>query len=70
MPSSIAAAWPSPGRFALALILGFALTLAAAWWWGAALIETLLPLTHAALDGLTIVLAFAFLASSTTGKTP
>ncbi|MHB1077179.1 hypothetical protein [Thiobacillus sp.] len=50
MPSSTAAAWPSPGRFALALIPGFALTLVAAWWWGSALIEALLPLTHAALD--------------------
>ncbi|MFH1816305.1 MAG: hypothetical protein ABIK08_15150 [Pseudomonadota bacterium] len=50
MPSSTAAAWPSPGRFALALIAGFALTLIAAWWWGSTLIEALLPLAHAALD--------------------
>lgn len=50
MPFSTAAAWPSPGRFALALILGFALTLAAAWAWGSTLIEALLPFTHAALD--------------------
>jgi len=50
MPSSTAAAWPSPGRFALALIAGFALTLAAAWGWGSALIEALLPFAHAALD--------------------
>ena len=46
MPSSTAAAWPSPGRFALALILGFALTLTAAWMWGATLIETILPTTR------------------------
>ncbi|MHB1176685.1 MAG: hypothetical protein ACYCZJ_16365 [Sulfuriferula sp.] len=50
MPSSIAAVWPSPGRFALALSLGFALTLAAAWWGGSTLIEALLPLAHATLD--------------------
>lgn len=50
MPFSTAAAWPSPGRFALALILGFALTLVAAWWWGSTLIEALLPFAHAALD--------------------
>lgn len=46
MPSSTAAARASPGRFALALSLGFALTLVAAWLWGVALIEALLPLTH------------------------
>ena len=46
MPSSTAAAWPSPGRFALALILGFALTLAAAWLWGTVLIEAILPATR------------------------
>ena len=46
MPSSTAAAWPSPGRFALALILGFALTLAVAWIWGATLIEAILPATR------------------------
>ena len=46
MPSSTAAAWPSPGRFALALILGLALTLAAAWLWGTALIEAILPITR------------------------
>jgi hypothetical protein len=49
MRSSTATAWPSPGRFALALALGFALTLVAAWWRGAELIEAMLPLTHAAL---------------------
>lgn len=50
MPSSTAAAaWPSPGRFALALVLGFALTLATAWAWGSALVEALLPLTHTLL---------------------
>lgn len=52
MPSSAAAAWPSPGRFALALALGFTLTLVAAWWWGSTLIEALLPLTHTMLDGM------------------
>jgi hypothetical protein len=46
MPSSTAPAWPSPGRFALALILGFALTLTAAWMWGATLIEAILPTTR------------------------
>ena len=46
MPSSTAAAWPSPGRFALALILGLAVTLAAAWAWGEALIETVLPVAR------------------------
>jgi|GEM_PF-3206221 len=45
MPSSSAAAWPSPGRFAVALILGFTLALVAAWLWGTALIEALLPAT-------------------------
>lgn len=49
MPSSTAAAWASPGRFALALILGFALTLTAAWLWGVALIEALLPVAHTLL---------------------
>ncbi|WP_018079026.1 hypothetical protein [Thiobacillus denitrificans] len=46
MPSSTADAWPSPGRFALALILGLAVTLAAAWAWGESLIESVLPLTR------------------------
>lgn len=46
MPSSIATAWPSPGRFALALILGLAVTLSVAWAWGESLIESLLPLTR------------------------
>jgi len=46
MPSSTAAVWPSPGRFALALIIGLALTLAAAWLWGTALIEAILPTTR------------------------
>lgn len=50
MPSFTAAAWPSPGRFALALIAGLALTLAVAWGWGATLIQALLPLAHAALE--------------------
>lgn len=49
MPSSTAAAWASPGRFALALVAGFALTLAAAWLWGTALIETILPATRIVL---------------------
>lgn len=46
MPSSTAAAWPSPGRFALALLIGLAVTLAAAWLWGTALIEAILPATR------------------------
>ena len=49
MPPSTAVAWPSPGRFALALILGLAVTLAAAWAWGETLIETVLPVTRMAL---------------------
>ena len=49
MPSSIAAAWPSPGRFALALILGLAVTLACAWAWGEILIETVLPVARTLL---------------------
>lgn len=49
MPSSTAAAWPSPGRFALALILGLAVTLAAAWAWGETLIETVLPVSRTLL---------------------
>ena len=49
MPSSTAAAWPSPGRFALALVLGFAFTLSAAWLWGTALIEAILPITRIVL---------------------
>ena len=49
MPSSTAAAWPSPGRFALALILGLAVTLACAWAWGEILIETVLPVSRTLL---------------------
>lgn len=49
MPSSTATAWPSPGRFALALILGLAVTLAAAWAWGETLIESLLPVARTLL---------------------
>lgn len=49
MPSSTAAVWPSPGRFALALIFGLAVTLAAAWAAGESLIESLLPATRIAL---------------------
>ncbi len=49
MPSSTVAAWPSPGRFALALILGLAVTLACAWAWGEILIETVLPVSRTLL---------------------
>lgn len=49
MPSSTAAAWPSPGRFALALLIGLAVTLAAAWAGGESLIEYLLPATRIVL---------------------
>lgn len=49
MPSSTAAAWPSPGRFALALVIGLAVTLVSAWAWGDSLIETLLPVTRMVL---------------------
>jgi hypothetical protein len=49
MASSIATAWPSPGRFALVLVPGFALTLAAVWAWGTALIEATLPVTRIVL---------------------
>ncbi|MBN8781344.1 hypothetical protein [Thiobacillus sp.] len=49
MPSSTAAAWPSPGRFALALLIGLAVTLAAAWAGGESLIENLLPATRIVL---------------------
>jgi len=46
MPPSTAAAWPSPGRFALALLIGLAVTLAAAWAGGESLIVNLLPITR------------------------
>ncbi|ODU49891.1 MAG: hypothetical protein ABS92_04675 [Thiobacillus sp. SCN 63-374] len=49
MPSFTAPVWPSPGRFALALILDFVLTLAATSVWGTALVEALLPITHTLL---------------------
>lgn len=51
MPSSTAAtpAWPSPGRFALALIVSFTLTLVLAWAWGQTLVTSLIPTTHALL---------------------
>jgi hypothetical protein len=49
MASSTATAWPSPGRFALVLALGFALTLAAVWGWGTTLIEAILPVTRIVL---------------------
>ncbi|WP_018079626.1 hypothetical protein [Thiobacillus denitrificans] len=49
MPSSTAAVWPSPGRFALALLIGLAVTLAAAWAGGESLIENLLPATRIVL---------------------
>ena len=52
MPSSIAAAWPSPGRFALTLFIGLAVTLAAAWAVGESLIENLLPATRIVLGWL------------------
>ena len=54
MQSSIAAtpAWPSPGRFALALVIAFTFSLTAAWAWGRILIETLLPTTQALLNVL------------------
>jgi len=50
MPSSTAADWPSPGRFALALILGLVLTLAVVSVWGTALVEALLPITRTLLS--------------------
>lgn len=56
-----ATAWPSPGRFALSLGLGFALTLLAAWAWGATLIEAMLPLTHVALGWIDDRLGILFL---------
>lgn len=49
MPSSTAADWPSPGRFALALLIALAVTLAAAWAGGEFLIEKLLPATRIVL---------------------
>lgn len=51
MPSFTAAtpAWPSPGRFALAVIVAFTLTLIAAWAGGRALIEAMLPSTRVLL---------------------
>ena len=52
MPPSTAAAWPSPGRFALALLIGLAVTLAAAWAVGESLIENLLPATRIVLGWL------------------
>lgn len=54
MPSFTAAtpAWPSPGRFALAIIVAFTLTLIAAWAGGRALIEALLPITQIILGWL------------------
>ena len=54
MPSFIAAtpAWPSPGRFALALIVAFTLALISAWAWGDTLVKTLLPITHDLLTWL------------------
>ena len=61
MPSSTAAAWPSPGRFALGLGLGFALTLTAAWLWGVALVEALLPLAHVLLGWIDARFSILFL---------
>lgn len=61
MSSSIAVAWPSPGRFALALIPGFALTLAAASVWGTALVEAMLPLTRMLLGWIDGRFGIAFL---------
>lgn len=61
MSSSIAAAWPSPGRFALALVLGFALTLAAGSVWGTALVEASLPLTRILLGWMDERFGIAFL---------
>ena len=49
MPSSTAPAWPSPARFALALVFGLAITLTAAWIWGEWLVETILPVSRALL---------------------
>jgi len=51
MPSSTAAnpVWPSPGRFALALLIAFTFTLIAAWSGGQSLIEALLPIVHSQL---------------------
>lgn len=51
MPSSTVAttAWPSPGRFALALIVTFTLTLIAAWAGSRVLIESMLPITRVLL---------------------
>ncbi len=61
MPSSTAAVWASPGRFALALIAGFALTLAAALMWGSALVEVLLPATRTLLGWIDDRFAILFL---------
>lgn len=54
MLSSTAATpiWPSPGRFALALVIAFSFSLIAAWAGGQQLIETLLPFTRSLLGFL------------------
>ena len=54
MSSSTAATavWPSPGRFALGIIVAFTLTLVAVWAGGRALIEAMLPITRVLLGWL------------------
>lgn len=49
MPSSTATGWPSPARFAFVLGACLTVTLTAAWLWGAALIEILIPVARQAL---------------------
>ena len=70
MPSSTAAppVWPSPGRFALALIVAFTLALIAAWAGGQALIEAVLPITRVLLGWLDDRFGILFLGVEQNGQ--
>ena len=74
MPSSTAAAWPnaaawpSPGRFALGLVMAFTLTLILAWTWGQTLIASLLPSTQVLLGLLDDRFGIVFLGVEHTGQ--
>lgn len=61
MPFSTATGWPSPAHFALAIVAGFAATLACAWMCGLPLVESALTAARLVLDWIDDRFAIQFL---------
>lgn len=59
--TATAGAWPEPRRFALGLLLSFAVVMALAWAWGRDLVQAVLPLARALIAALDHHFAIQFL---------